>query len=266
MGFPAARSLALVVAHPDDDAYGVAGSIALHGDEAGFRYTLVHASYGEAGDIAPGFPATRETLGAIRREECENAWRAHGRVPDRHDWLEYSDGGVAEVPFSELVDRIAGILDDERPLVVATFGPDGITGHPDHVTIGRATDEAFHRVRSRGGPGLQRLVHGAIRESTMLRWNAARIRHGLPPWDPQRVYHLRGVPDYLRDIEVNTTTVAHRIVAGLKQHRSQAHVIFDSNRTDEDWLRSVGREPMIIAWPLRPPDAPRLADIFEGLD
>ena len=35
------------------------------------------------------------------------------------------------------------ILDEERPDVVVTFGPDGITGHPDHITIGAATTEAF---------------------------------------------------------------------------------------------------------------------------
>jgi LmbE family N-acetylglucosaminyl deacetylase len=43
------------------------------------------------------------------------------------------------VPRRELVDRIAAILDQERPEVVVTFGPDGITGHLDHITIGEAT-------------------------------------------------------------------------------------------------------------------------------
>ncbi len=260
------HSVALIVAHPDDDAYGVAGSIALHESELGFRFVLVHATDGGAGEIAPGFHATRETLGRIRREECENAWRAHGRLPDRHDWLGYPDGGVAQLPAGELMEQIVRILEEERPQVVATFGPDGITGHPDHVAVGRATDEAFHRLRARGGAGLCRLVHGAMRESTFLRWNDARLRQGQEPWDPQRVYHPRGVPDELIGIEVDTREVAGRIMAGLQQHRSQAHVLLDANRTVDDWQRAVGREPLVIAWPPRAPGAPLLADIFEGLD
>ena len=40
------RSLLLVAAHPDDDAYGMAGTVALHADEPGFRFVLVHATDG----------------------------------------------------------------------------------------------------------------------------------------------------------------------------------------------------------------------------
>ncbi len=146
-------TLALVVAHPDDDAYGVAGTVALHADDPGFRYVLVHATDGEAGEIAPGFPATPETLGAIRREEDRRAWDALGRVPDRHEWLGYPDGHVAAA--DDLEERIAAIFAQERPDVVGTFGPDGITGHPDHIAVGAAADAAFHRFVGDGGPGVQ---------------------------------------------------------------------------------------------------------------
>lgn len=63
-------TFALVVAHPDDDAFSWAGTVALHACELGFRFVLVHATDGEAGDIREGFPASRETLGAVRRAEC----------------------------------------------------------------------------------------------------------------------------------------------------------------------------------------------------
>jgi LmbE family N-acetylglucosaminyl deacetylase len=135
----------LVVAHPDDDAYGFAGTVALNAVDPDFRFVLVHATDGGARNIRDGFPATRETLGAIRRGECQAAWRAHGRVPDRHEWLGYPDGEVDRVPFSELVDRIANIVAEEEPDVVATFGTDGITAHPDHIAVGAATDVAFAR-------------------------------------------------------------------------------------------------------------------------
>ena len=60
---PRNRTLACVFAHPDDDAYGAAGSVALHADEPDFRFVLVHATFGEHGEIRDGFPATRRPSG-----------------------------------------------------------------------------------------------------------------------------------------------------------------------------------------------------------
>lgn len=95
---PVPRTLLAVFAHPDDDAHGIAGTVALHADDPEFRFVLVLATDGGAGDIREGFPATRETLGAIRQAEDAAAWQALGRVPDRHVWLGYADGEVDRVP------------------------------------------------------------------------------------------------------------------------------------------------------------------------
>ncbi|MET4059101.1 LmbE family N-acetylglucosaminyl deacetylase [Arthrobacter sp. UYP6] len=154
--------LALVVAHPDDDAYGLAGTVALHEHDPGFRFILVHATDGGGGQTDPSYPPLHEPLGQIRRRELDAAWTAHGRPPDRHEWLGYEDGTLNRVPLAELAERIGGILAQERPDVVATFGPDGITGHPDHVAVGAATDAAFDRLRDGGGSGMRRLLHGAV--------------------------------------------------------------------------------------------------------
>ncbi len=252
----------MVVAHPDDDAYGLAGSVALHAEDPGFRYVLVHATDGAAGEIPPGFPATRETLGAVRRAEDEAAWRVLGREPDRHEWLDYEDGAVSDVPFEELVSRIAVMMQEERPDVVATFGPDGITGHPDHVRVGAATDEAFERVAATPGTGLHRLLHGAMPRSVWERWNTKRRAVGLEPWDPDAVYHLRGVPDDEIGLTVDCSSVALRIVQGLKEHRSQRHVIANAGASDEQWARSVAREHCVV---VRGGADRLLTDVFQDL-
>lgn len=259
------HTLALIVAHPDDDAYGLAGTVALHEHDPGFRFILVHATDGGAGEIAPDYPASGLPLGVIRRRETANAWRAHGYPPDRHEWLDYDDGCVAGVDPDELAARVERILAEERPQVVATFGPDGITGHPDHIAVGAAVDAAFDSVRRTAGPGLRRLVHGALRRSTVQRWNRLRVRSGQRPWDPERIYDLRGVPDEWIGIEVDTSAAAARIVAGLKEHRTQRHVIFDPRGNDRSWQRLVSREPLVIAWPPRPPGQPVLDDVFAGI-
>jgi LmbE family N-acetylglucosaminyl deacetylase len=259
-------TLLAVFAHPDDDAYGIAGTVALHADDPEFRFVLVLATDGGAGDIREGFPATRETLGAIRQAEDAAAWRALGRVPERHEWLGYADGEVDRVPPEELVERIAAVMAEERPDVVATFGPDGIFGHPDHIAIGAATDAAFHRLAPGAGRGFRRLCHGAVPESVFSRWNEQRASMGLFVFDPTQTYHMRGVPDERIGIVVDCRPVADRVVAGLGEHRSQHHVMSDDPSDTERWKRVVGRESWVVAWPERPAGAPMLTDLFEGLD
>lgn len=258
-------SLAFVVAHPDDDAYGIAGSVALHAADPHFRFTLVHVTDGEAGDIPDGFPATRQTLGEVRRREDEAAWRAVGRVPDRHEWLGYPDGAVDQVPFDELVDVIAGILEQEQPTVVGTFGPDGIFGHPDHIAVGAATDAAFMRHAATTGRSFRRLLHGAIPQSVFERWNTQRASLALPVFDPTAMYQMRGVPDEEIGVAVDCRSVARRVVAGLQEHRSQHHVIFDDATDTERWQRIVSREWAVVAWPPRTTSTPVLTDVFDGL-
>ncbi len=264
------RTIACVWAHPDDDAYGAAGSVALHADDPDFRFVLVHATSGESGDIRDGFPATRETLGSVRRAEDEAAWRAVGRVPDRHEWLGLPDGGVADVPREEVVAAVARVLEEEDPAVVVTFGPDGVFGHPDHVAIGAATDEAFARLRSRGasrgGSGFRRLAHGAVPQSVFERWNRQRAGLGLFTFDPTRTYHMRGVPDEEIAVTVDVRAVAGRIVAGLREHRSQLHVMSDDPDDVEQWERRVGREWYRVSWPPRDAGDPMLTDLLDGLD
>ena len=40
--------------------------------------------------------------------------------------------------------EILAIVNEIRPQVMLTFGTDGISGHPDHIAIGRFAAEAFH--------------------------------------------------------------------------------------------------------------------------
>lgn len=258
------RNLLAVVAHPDDDAFGFAGTVALHAADPDFRFVLVHVTDGEAGQIAEGSGATRTTLGAVRREEDQRGWHAVGRRPDRHEWLGLPDGGVAELARPHLVNRIAEILADERPDVVLTFGPDGITGHPDHIAVGDATTEAFLRLAGDGGPGLRRLLYGAVRQSIVDRWNRERAAQGLEPWDPTQIYHLRGVPDDRVDVVVDTSSVAARVRAGMLEHRSQWADVNPPDVSESDMLRNVSREYLVFGWP---PERPHqvLNDIFEGL-
>ena len=153
--------LLIVLAHPDDEAFGLAGTIALL-RQRDIPVTLVTATRGEVGEIlAPG-AATPDTLGAVREQEL----RAAMAVTGLHDirLLGYRDSGMdgtpenedprslAQAVATEVVAMIAATIRDVRPAAVITFGPDGIYGHPDHVAIHHHTTAAVALAADDGAP------------------------------------------------------------------------------------------------------------------
>jgi LmbE family N-acetylglucosaminyl deacetylase len=232
--------------------------VALHADDPTFRFVLIHVTSGEAGEIAPGAGATRENLGEVREQESRRSWVALGRVPDRHEWFRVPDHRVEDHPFENLVARIAAVLREERPDVVITFGPDGITGHPDHITVGRAASDAFHAVRAAGGGGFRRLLHNVLARSWIDAWNEQLVASGREPFDPEELYRPRGVPDETIDVLVDCSSAVERKLAALREHATQAGGI------DEDPV-DLGREAFLIAWPGRPPGTPVLNGVFDAL-
>lgn len=258
------RVLAFVAAHPDDDVMGAAGIVALHRDDPSFRFVLVHATDGEAGEIAPSTGIRRERVGAVRREEDVAGWAAVGRQPDRHEWLGLPDGGLAGLPEGLLERRIAPILAEERPDVVLTFGPDGITGHPDHIAVGSATTRAFLRIAADDGPSLRRLFHGAYPQSALDRLNARRVTAGLEAFDPRRVFDPRGVDDQLIACTIDQRAVLPLIVAAFRAHRTQWEPYW-ATLDEPAWRAAAGANHLVQVWPPWPAGTPRLADPFEGL-
>lgn len=259
-----ARVLAFVAAHPDDDVMGAVGIVAKHRDDPGLRFVLVHATDGAAGEIAAGSGATRETLGAVRREEDRAGWRVVGRVPDRHEWLGFDDGAVADLPGGELTDRIADIFGQERPDVVLTAGQDGISGHPDHVAVGRATTEAFLRFAGDGGPGFRRLLHAVVPQTALDRMNARLVAAGRRPHDPTRVFDLRGVPDDQVACTVDQRDQVPLVEAAFRAHRTQWAPPW-TEQTAEDWMWAAGASHFVQAWPAWVPGTPRLRDVFQDM-
>lgn len=137
--------LAAVLAHPDDESFSCAGAMALAHD-AGRPVRLLVATRGEAGAPEGADPAG---FAEVREDELRCAASKIGFT--EVTVLEgYPDGGVADMPFAQLVDDIAGWLALRRPNAVITFGAHGVTGHPDHVVVGSATRWAVERLAETG--------------------------------------------------------------------------------------------------------------------
>lgn len=146
MSYPIAPGgLAAVLAHPDDESFACAGSLAV-AHAAGATTRLLVATRGEAG-TPDGLPDP--SFGDTREAELICAARAIGL--DEVSLLDgYADGAVADEPFDRLVEEIAAWLAERRPSAVITFGPHGVTGHPDHIVVGSATRWAVERLAESG--------------------------------------------------------------------------------------------------------------------
>ena len=131
-------------AHPDDETYLAAGVMSAAADRRQ-RVVCVSATAGEHGTSDPqSWPPLR--LGRRRTWEAAAAMAALG-VAD-HRILGFPDGALADHDAEGLA-AIGRLLDDVQPDTILTFGPDGITFHPDHVAVSRWVTAAWEQ---RGRP------------------------------------------------------------------------------------------------------------------
>lgn len=150
----------MIWAHPDDETY-LAGGLSAVLTDAGQRVVCITATRGEAG-VAGSPAALRDELAEVRTVELEAALRILG--VEEHHWLDYPDGGCADIDADTAAARIGRVLDDVRPDTVVTFGPDGFTGHPDHRAMSRWTDLALTRTSR-----TPRVLHAVTREEVVDR-------------------------------------------------------------------------------------------------
>lgn len=146
-------SLMAVFAHPDDESFGVGGTLARYGSDPDVRVVLVCATRGEAGEISDPKLASAERLGEVREQELRCACRTLG-VDDLF-FLGYRDSGMAGTPenedpralaqadFGEAVGKVVAHIRREKPDVVVTFDENGGYGHPDHIAIHHIAKAAF---------------------------------------------------------------------------------------------------------------------------
>jgi len=136
-------SLLAIFAHPDDESFTVGGTLARYAAE-GVEVSLLCATRGEAGikGMAP------EETARVREQELRAACAVLG-VREVH-FLGYHDGELAEADPAEVTARMVQAMRELRPHVVITFGPDGISGHPDHVAVSRLATAAVDAVAGEG--------------------------------------------------------------------------------------------------------------------
>lgn len=136
-GIPRADVLA-VLAHPDDELI-MQGTLARLA-EKGYSVQCVYATSGNGGVDVSGRGLGGQSLAAEREREQKQALAELG-VNRPPVFLRYPDGEIAQ-DRGRIKDDLKTVMAYVQPDLVLTFGPDGLTGHPDHQWIGRLADEA----------------------------------------------------------------------------------------------------------------------------
>ena len=218
------RTLLGVWAHPDDEAYTSAGLMAEF-RRRGDRVVVVTATLGERGTSDPRtWPPAR--LAALRHAELRNSLAALD-VDELH-LLGYEDGGCAR---RDGTPALAGVIADIEPDVIVTFGPEGMTGHPDHRAISRWTTEAWAATR----PGAS-LWYATVTPEFHRKWGPTNDRIGLwadqpepPSTSAEHLARSTRLTDDLLDLKVEA----------LEAHASQTRPLIEllGPETYREWWR-----------------------------
>lgn len=126
-------SILCVFAHPDDETFTSAGIIATAAKN-GQQVVCVTATRGEQG-IQNEQKWPKESIAEIRESELLQALKVLGI--NNHLWLNYKDGQCKLADEQKAAAEIVSIIEKYQPDTLLTFGPDGLTGHDDHKSVGQ---------------------------------------------------------------------------------------------------------------------------------
>lgn len=277
----ASTRLLAILAHPDDESFGIGGTLALYA-RRGVEVHVCTVTDGAAGavDGRTGDSDIALPLKEVRLQELQCACQFLGATVHR---LEYRDSGMAGTADNQHPDslfqadldvvarRLARIIDDVMPQVVITHDPSGGYFHPDHMKVNRAVIKAWD-LYGDGGTARsaawqpQRLYFTVVPRSA-LKWLILILR--VARQDPQRFGHNQdidltrvGVPD----AEINVRLDIRCCIA-VKERASACH-------TSQGGARALRLVPSFLRRRFmryeyyvqaRPPTSRRCSDLFEGV-
>jgi LmbE family N-acetylglucosaminyl deacetylase len=220
----------VIVAHPGDEAFGFAGAIASAAAEGAY-VVVVCATRGyfdpriSSKPPAPGGrnrdlldPLGWRNLDTVREDEMRRSAALLGVRVLR--MLDYAEGDLSSVDYDHLVGRLVEPIRMHQPGVVLTFGPDGVTGDPDHVTLSRAVGEAVDKA------GLP-LAYETVIEEDQVAWRIAKLYHLVVPSASLAVLGGMAPPDAYRapagdpTVAISLGDLVPLKLAAIERHVSQ---------------------------------------------
>jgi N-acetyl-1-D-myo-inositol-2-amino-2-deoxy-alpha-D-glucopyranoside deacetylase len=223
------QSVLVIVAHPDDETFGMGGTMARLIDE-GHAVTVVCATRGEVGEISDPEIATPETLGQVREQELRDAMHELGVEDVR--FLEYRDSGMAgtaenedtrafiQAEPMEVSMDLSAIMQEVNPDVVITWDQSGGYGHPDHVRVHETATDAFGSYAMRSGRPV-RLYYTALPVHLFEEMQAELREQGVEFGSQQIRDSVMRLPRPPVTTAIDVTTYVEAKRRAMAHHRSQ---------------------------------------------
>ena len=179
------KTILAVLAHPDDESFGLGGTLALY-SRKGYDTYLVCATRGEAGSVDAEFLNGFKDTAELRTEELRRAAKHLGLK--EVFFLGYRDSGMpgsednrhpqAQINHSidEVAGRIVKYIRELKPDIVLTFDPIGGYKHPDHIHVHLATTLAFEKAEDAsfhpeaGAPFKPQALYYQVFPREFLKW------------------------------------------------------------------------------------------------
>ncbi|QPC47774.1 bacillithiol biosynthesis deacetylase BshB2 [Mangrovibacillus cuniculi] len=167
------KSVLVIFPHPDDEAFGVSGTI---GTFTGRGTPLTYAclTLGQMGRNMGNPPfTTREELPKIRQKELLDAAKVMG-IQDlrmmgfRDKTLEFEDD-------QKMADMVTTLINDVKPSLIISFYP-GYAVHPDHEATARAVVRAMRAIPASERPTLYGV---AFANNTSQKLGAPHVLHDV---------------------------------------------------------------------------------------
>ena len=179
------KTILAVLAHPDDESFGLGGTLALYASK-GYDTYLVCATRGEVGTVDEEYLNGFKDIAELRTEELTRAAKQLGLK--QVFFLGYRDSGMpgtddnkhpdAQInhPIDEVAGHIVKYIRELKPDVVITFDPIGGYKHPDHIHVHQATVLAFEKAddpnfhAEAGSPFKPRALYYQVFPRWFLKW------------------------------------------------------------------------------------------------
>ncbi len=127
-------SMLAVFAHPEDESFGPAGTLAKYASE-GVQVSLVTATRGST----PALPSDDTGAGARDRLcSCRTSGVRRGC------FFDYRPGELHLLEPMVIEDQLVRLIREIQPQVIVTFGPHGLSGESDHPIVNQVARDAFH--------------------------------------------------------------------------------------------------------------------------
>ncbi len=132
-------SLLAVFAHPEDESFGPAGTLAKYACE-GIAVSLVTATRGSLPSSNEQASMQADEFAVAARDRLCSCRTSGVR---RACLFDYHPGQLDQVDPVMIEDQLVRFIRETQPQVIITFGPEGLAGDADHRVVNRAAREAF---------------------------------------------------------------------------------------------------------------------------